>query len=144
MSKRKISAFTIFIVFLFLTNSCTNNIKKTSTIEKNNNIKPIFERELELIEVLNHYNVPTINSKIILIPPTKCSSCKLGALKVLEKMKNIYILTGDSSFYIPVNKSQKIVIYDSELINKKGLVKLYSAIITINDNKVIKYVGLTN
>lgn len=144
MSKRKISAFTIFIVFLFLTNSCTNNIKKTSTIEKNNNIKPIFERELELIEVLNHYNVPTINSKIILIPPTKCSSCKLGALRVLEKMKNIYILTGDSSFYIPVNKSQKIVIYDSELINKKGLVKLYSAIITINDNKVIKYVGLTN
>ncbi|MFN3755574.1 MAG: hypothetical protein ACK4RM_01335 [Flavobacterium sp.] len=150
MLRRKIYAFIIFIVFLFTIKSCIrydkDQNKATETIE--NEIvsfsKPLYDRELELIEVLNHYDVPTGNTTIVLMPPTKCSSCKLGALKVLDTMQNIYILTGDSSFCTPQNKSQKLIFYDPQLINKKGLVKLYSAIITIKQNKVIHYEALTN
>lgn len=150
MLQRKISAFTIFIVFLFLTNSCVNSdkdqIKSTEASENGiaQNTNPIFDRELELIEVLNHYDVPTTNSTIVLMPPTKCSTCKLGALKVLDTLQNIYILTSDSAFYSPNNMSQKLIYYDPEIIRKKGLVKLYTAIIKFKNNKVIKYEGLFN
>jgi len=145
MLQRKISAFTIFIVFLFLVNSCVNNdtdkIKKTET-KKNTIIQ--FDRENELIDVLHQYDVPTINSTIVLMPPTKCASCKLGALKVLDTMQNIYILTGDSAFYTPKNSLQKLIYYDPVLIEKKGLVKLYSAIISLKDNKVTGYEALVD
>ncbi len=150
MLQRKISAFTIFIVFLFIIYSCTSSDKdqvsiiEGAEIETFPFISPIYNREKELIEVLNYYEVPTINSIIILMPPTKCSSCKLGALKVLDTMQNVYILTGDSAIFTPQNVSQKLILYDPQLINRKGLVKLYSAIIKIKHDKVTKYEALIN
>lgn len=150
MLQRKMFAFIIFIVFLFTIKSCKRNDTEqnnaTGTIQKElaSYSNPLYDREPELMEVLNHYEVQTGNTTIVLMPPSKCARCKIGALKVLDTMQNIYVLTGDSSFYTPHNKSQKLIIYDSELIYKKGLAKFYSEIITIKQNKVIRYEALTN
>lgn len=150
MFRSKIYVFTIFIVFLFTINSFLSSCKDQGNTAPevdhavDSSAISTFDRESELIEVLNQYEIPTNNTTIVLMPPTKCSSCKLGALAVVDTMKNIYILTGDTSFYKPLNKSQKLICYDSELINKKGLVKLYTAIISINQNRVVRYQALTN
>ena len=150
MLPRKMFAFIIFIVFLFTIKSCKrNDTGQNKAIETIQNemasySNPLYDREPELIEVLNHYEVQTGNTTIVLMPPTKCARCKIGAMKVLDTMQNIYVLTGDSSFYTPHNTSQKLIVYDSELIYKKGLDKFYSEIITIKQNKVIRYEALTN
>lgn len=151
MFQRKIYAFIIFIVFLFIIKGCLRDIinQNTPTEVSENEIilypNSIFDREKELIEVLNQYKVPTNNTTtVVFMPPTKCSSCKLGALAILDTMHNVYILTGDTSFFKPQNHTQKLIQYDSQLVNKKGLVRLYSAIITIKQSRVTQYKALTN
>jgi hypothetical protein len=67
-----------------------------------------------------------------------------GALAILDTMHNVYILAGDTSFFKPQNHTQKLIQYDSQLVNKKGLVRLYSAIITIKQSRVTQYKALTN
>jgi hypothetical protein len=151
MFQRKIYAFIIFIVFLFIIKGCLRDIinQNTPTEVSENEIilypNSIFDREQELIEVLNQYKVPTNNTTtVVFMPPTKCSSCKLGALAILDTMHNVYILAGDTSFFKPQNHTQKLIQYDSQLVNKKGLVRLYSAIITIKQSRVTQYKALTN
>jgi len=150
MFQKKIYVFIIFIVSLFTTKSCIENYKyDNDTDDKLENeivsiSNTVYDREEELIEVLNHYKVPTSDTKIVLMPPTKCSSCKNGALLVLDTIQSIYVLTSDPSLVIHQNKGQKLIVYDPQLINRKGLAKLYPAIITIRQNKVIGYEALTN
>lgn len=150
MLQKKIYVFIIFIVSQFIITSCKNelkNIKKSTNKSETGGaliVNPLFDRELELLEVLDHYQIPTNESLIVLMPPSKCSSCKLGALKALDTLQNVYILIGDSGSFKQKNTSQKLVYYDPQLINRKGLVKLYSAIIKIKNRKIINYDALLN
>lgn len=150
MLQKTMYAFTMCTLFLYMTSSCGKE-NKTSKVQSKNehsqesNVTNImFDREPELFEVLDSYNVPTSASTIVLMPPTKCASCKLGALAVLDSLEHIYILSSDSSFYDPQFPTQKIIVYDTELISRKGLAKLYPAIITIRNRQVVKYEALMN
>jgi hypothetical protein len=148
MLQKKTFASTTFIIFLFTIYSCSkldkNDKNELHTENKNVKSKSLYEREDELIEILKVYNIPTNNSTVVLMPPTKCSACKLGALRVLDSMKNVYILAADSAVYTTQHKSQKLILYDPAIINNKGLVKLYSEIISFEKNKVTACKALVN
>jgi len=130
----KIYVTITYIVCFFIITSC----------DQQESAHKIFEREKELMEFLSLYKVPTNKSIVVLMPPTKCSSCKMGALEVLDTLENTFILARDSNIFFEKISSQKCVYYDEEIMMKKGLVKLYSAIIYIEKERVVKYIPLMN
>jgi hypothetical protein len=143
MSVRKIYVFIIFTWLLSTIVSCYQT-KDSSFHEKKQATKPKFERQEELLKLLNHYSIPTDNSTVVLLPPSKCASCKRGSFKTIDTLDFAYVLAADSSHCFLTNQNHKIVIYDSELVEKLGLVKLYVVLFRIRDSEVVERIALTN
>jgi len=122
----------IYIIFLFL--SFNYNCSDAPKVGK-----VIFEREKELIEVCSMYNIPTQNTSIILMPPTKCRSCQVNALRILDSIPNAYIMYDKNDFCEAKYNTQKCIPYIDNEISKRGLVKFYSALLVIQEGKVIEY-----
>jgi len=104
----------------------------------------LYKKESELISLLKFYNVPTDNAVVVLMPASKCESCKLGALKPLQSIDELFILAIDSNLQFRSKISQKCIVYNAEFVQKRRLNKLYPELFTIKNQKVIKYKALIN
>lgn len=124
--------------------SCGTNTQHHNQEKKKTEEAATFDRTAELMEVLQRYHVSTNQSTVVLLPPTKCAVCKQSALQVIDTMQNIYILAGDSGDYPMLKPLQRLIVYESEYLQKKGLVKLYPLILRIEKDEVTSFEALTN
>jgi hypothetical protein len=88
---------------------------------------------------MDEYNIPTDSTILILIPPTKCAACKLPAFEAIKELRNVYILSADSSIFSSNNSGQVCIFYNKEFIERKGLVNIYPEKFIIINNRVTEY-----
>jgi hypothetical protein len=96
------------------------------------------------MELLNLYKIPTEESRVVLMPPSKCSSCKKEALEILDTISNVYIFASNPTVFESQNKNQWVIYYDEKNVTKRGLTKLYPEIFIVKNKKIIEYKPLLN
>lgn len=114
-------------------NSADNNITNGSVL------KPVTTLYPKLLLLAQEYRVPLKNADVVLIPPSKCIACQMGALKVLDSLESCYILHSKQDTCFKRKEKQICEQYNYEYLRQNQLIKLYAIYFKIVDGKIVEY-----
>lgn len=141
MISAKLLNVTCAVLIFGILNSCnsenTTDKDRKITYKTNNNDDLFYN----LLLLAKEYKLPTDNSCVVLVPPTNCIACQLGALNILnsDSLSNCYILQNYGDSCLKKQNTQICIEYKFHFLKQNKLVKGYSVYFKIVNNQVKAY-----